>query len=486
MEEALALQHPFDSSEVVEDDVKTCIFKLLVQGPKETANKREEAIRYYSTRAEALQNEDDSLRDKLPAEQQRLIAGKRVLLLAEMCRDAGVEDDGLMDLQLAGAHLTGTSGTTGLFPSADAANPAMDDEQLMKSSRWSRRMIMGRDSTCSDPELNDEVWRITVEEVSKGWLQGPMTEDQVAKMLGPLFVISPRFGIRQSDKIRPIDDMSISMVNSAFTPSYRLELDGVDGIAVLARAMMGAISDDRRVCLQLKDGSQLIGTLRESLSLDDARTMLGRALDLDAAYKRLMVRKSSLWASVLQVRGMKGDPHLFVSQVLPFGASAAVYSFSRFSKAFQQIGSRLFGLAGSCYFDDFTQFDLAVMGCSARSTAEQFLDLVGWRYSLKEAKRIPMAANFDVLGVSVDLSSSRSGLVVLRNKESRVKQIRQEVTEIINAGTFPMAVASSLRGRLQFAESQIQSNQLVHEKLQCQGQWSETRKSSGRGYRERA
>lgn len=86
-------------------------------------------------------------------------------------------------------------------------------------------MIMGRDNTCGGPQLNDEVWRITMEEASKGWLQGPMTEAQVARMLGPLFVISPRFGIRQSDKVRPIDDMSISMVNSAFAPSYRLELD---------------------------------------------------------------------------------------------------------------------------------------------------------------------------------------------------------------------------------------------------------------------
>lgn len=145
---------------------------------------------------------------------------------------------------------------------------------------------------------------------------------------------------------------------------------------------------------------------------------------------------------------------MFMSQVLPFGASASVYSFNRFSKALQIVGSRLFSLTWTCYFDDFTQFDLAVMGDSAQNTAEGFLDLVGWKFSTKESKRSPMAQIFSVLGVTVDLTSCRSGIVVIRNKESRVAQIKHEISEIIRSRSFPPAVASSLRGRLQFAESQ--------------------------------
>ena len=116
--------------------------------------------------------------------------------------------------------------------------------------------------------------------------------------------------------------MSISLVNSSFAASYSLELDGVDGIAVLARTMAGAVTDDGRVSLKLSDGSSLEGSLHFSLDVTAARTILGRTLDLDSAYKQLLVRQSSLWSSVLQVRDCAGQPHLFLSQVLPFGASA--------------------------------------------------------------------------------------------------------------------------------------------------------------------
>lgn len=454
VEEAVQLSHPFDSSSAVTDDAKWNIFAVLVDGPEAVLRRRREALSHYAKRAVALQLEEDKLHEQLPEHRQKLVADKRTLLLAEMCRDAGVPDNGLLELQLAGTPLTGVSGSTGLFEDAEACQPAMDDVQLMKSSRWSRKMVAGRESNTMDMELNKDVWEITMKEVEKGWLQGPLSDSQVKSLVGPLYVVSPRFGLRQSDKVRPIDDMSISLVNSSFAASYSLELDGVDGIAVLARTMAGAVTDDGRVSLKLSDGSSLEGSLHFSLDVTAARTILGRTLDLDSAYKQLLVRQSSLWSSVLQVRDCAGQPHLFLSQVLPFGASAAVYSFNRFSKALQIIGSRLFSLTWTCYFDDFTQFDLAALGDSSQTTAEGFLDLVGWKFSMKDTKRCPMAASFSVLGVTVDLSASKSGIVVVRNKESRVLQIKQEIAEIIRSGSFSTAVASSLRGRLQFAESQ--------------------------------
>ena len=454
VEEALKLSHPFDSSEAVTDDIKMYIFEVLTEGPAAMATKRQKALEYYAKRAVELQEEEEKLHAQLPANRRVLVEDKRVLLLAEMCRDAGVHDDGLADLQLSGAPLTGISGATGLFSPVEQQPPAMDDTQLMKSSRWSRKMVAAKDSGVADVRLEEEVWNITMDEVKRGWLQGPLTEPQVRKELGPLYVVSPRFGLRQSDKTRPIGDMSISLVNSSFSASYLLELDGVDGVAVLARTFAGAVDDSGTVRLALSDGQVIEGELHPSLNLDEARRILGRTLDLDSAYKQLLVRQSSLWASVLQVRNPSGEPFLFISQVLPFGVSASVYCFNRFSKALQMIGARLFSLAWVCYFDDFTQFDLAAMGDSLQMTAEKFLDLVGWKYSVKEAKRKPMSPIFSVLGVDVDLSASKSGLVLVRNKESRVNQIQLEISEIVSSRAFSSATASSLRGRLQFAESQ--------------------------------
>ena len=141
-------------------------------------------------------------------------------------------------------------------------------------------MIAAKDTNMSDPDLNRDVWDITMEEVKRGWLQGPLDESKVRQALGPLFVVSPRFGLRQADKLRPIDDISISLVNSSFSASYTLELDGVDGVDVLARNFAGAVGDDHTVSLELRDGEVLQGKLHSSLSVDDARSLMGPHLKL--------------------------------------------------------------------------------------------------------------------------------------------------------------------------------------------------------------
>lgn len=163
-----------------------------------------------------------------------------------MCIDAGIDDPGLCDLQVNGTPLTGKSGKSNLFEDEDNI-PAMSDVQLMKSSRWSRKMLSKRKSQiATDLCVEAEIWKGALEESEKGWLNGPMSEQEVADKYGSLFVASPRFGLRQSDKVRPIDDMSISLVNSSFSSSYKLSLDGVDGISVLSRTFLEAVDDDRR------------------------------------------------------------------------------------------------------------------------------------------------------------------------------------------------------------------------------------------------
>lgn len=64
---------------------------------------------------------------------------------------------------------------------------------------------------------------------------------------GPLFVASPRFGLSQADKVRPIDDVSISLVHAAFASDFKLNLDGVGGIAVLARSFLESVKQDGSV-----------------------------------------------------------------------------------------------------------------------------------------------------------------------------------------------------------------------------------------------
>ena len=180
--------------------------------------------------------------------------------------------------------------------------------------------------------------------------------------------------------MRPIDDMSISLVNSSFSASYKLSLDGVDGMSFLSRIFLEAVSDDRQVSIPMPGGGCLSEVLHPSLTVDDARDLRGRTLDLEAAYKQMLVRESSLWASILLITEPGVGRCFFASEVLPFGASASVYSFNRVARAIHTIGVRLFSLTWTNYYDDFPQVDIGKAGDNSQIVAEKVLDLIGWRF----------------------------------------------------------------------------------------------------------
>ena len=112
------------------------------------------------------------------------------------------------------------------------------------------------------------------------------------------------------------------------------------------------------------------GSLHASLSIPEARDLVGRTLDLEAAYKQLVVSRRSAWASVIAVtRPSDGERLLYFSEALGFGAAAAAYGFNRFSRALCRIGCRLFKLVWTSFFDDFPHLDLSAMGSHSQDTA---------------------------------------------------------------------------------------------------------------------
>ena len=62
-----------------------------------------------------------------------------------------------------------------------------------------------------------------------------------------------------------------------------------------------AIGDDRGIMLSLNTGEKLGGILHASVTLSEARNLVGRMLDLEGAYRQLTVAPESAWASVVEV-----------------------------------------------------------------------------------------------------------------------------------------------------------------------------------------
>lgn len=191
------------------------------------------------------------------------------------------------------------------------------------------------------------------------------------------------------------------------------------------------MKDDGSISFALSNGTKLEGRLHSSLTLSDARDLVGRTLDLEAAYKQLPVSDATRWTAALKVSNVElQEDQLFVCEVLPFGASAAVYAFNRFARSLRVIGTRLFSIMWSNYFDDFPQLDIRAMRDDSQFVAEKFLSLLGWKVSAKETKRKPFAKVYEALGVQLDFSQTNFGRVCVSNKPSRIDSIDELVSSI--------------------------------------------------------
>ena len=95
---------------------------------------------------------------------------------------------------------------------------------------------------------------------------------------------------------------------------------------------------------------------------------------------------------------------------------------------------------------------------SARSTelsAAALFKLLGWIFAEEGRKCMPFDARCEALGVVFDLAASVDGVCHVTNTESRVQEISPEINRLIEQGQVFQLEAQKLRGRMQFAESQI-------------------------------
>ena len=126
-------------------------------------------------------------------------------------------------------------------------------------------------------------------------------------------------------------------------------------------------------------------------------------------------------------------------------------SFNRMARALRIIMSELFLLVNTNFFDDFCQIEIDALCKSSWETAELVMKLLGWRISTSEEKRLPFAHVFQMLGAVVDLSETCRGQIFVKNKQSRLDDIKQLVESILEKPKVPLSQIETLRGRLLYA-----------------------------------
>lgn len=254
---------------------------------------------------------------------QRILESKRTVLFKQTPGEISYPDAKVAIEMDHGFPLCGWLPASDVF-SVRVRASEFDESFLRSMARSFTARSIAATVSLEDSELDMKLWQATLEEVEEGFLTGPWDQEQLSRES----VVSPRFGLQQKNKLRPIDNFSSSHVNSAAGVQERFMVDTVDEICAMVKAWMQ------------ESGPGL--------------KLVGKTYDMRKAYRQLAVRKSHLdfaWISVWDPVSKR--PALFKMETLPFGATASVSAFLRMSQAIKVVGITCGNLVWSAFYDDF-------------------------------------------------------------------------------------------------------------------------------------
>ena len=109
--------------------------------------------------------------------------------------------------------IVGRLEASGLVEAIGGCTSPLPLEELDRKGPGLRAACLGATRASDDPELDAEVARITDDEVDKGWFLGPFTMEDLDRTL-PGRIPARRFGVRQGQKVRAIDEFSAFLHNA--------------------------------------------------------------------------------------------------------------------------------------------------------------------------------------------------------------------------------------------------------------------------------
>ena len=424
--EAVQRGHPKAFSKLVPKFLKEAIVdnfgsKLSLS---ELASARAQWFARWTKRAKELSQKEASFKAELPEHVRKILCPKRLLLWKEILQELGYEDMAVFEEISSGTKLAGEVPACGIFEKKfKSADLTID--QLASMGLSDRRKNFHRCASSGDSEIDMAVYEKTLEEVSMGWAKGPISYDKLPAGA----VLSRRFGLRQPGKVRLIDDLTGSKVNSTVQTSESPKPQSVDYIGAM---------------------------LLQALQLEGGLELRGRTYDLKSAYKQLAVAQSSLdFAYVVVFNPHSRQPEIFQLLAAPFGATRSVYSFLRIIHSVWYIGVAALKIVWSHFFDDFVVFCKAGHESYTGNTVELLFKLLGWKFAEDGEKAMEFSKVFTALGVQLQLSGASRGSVEFANTEKRKAELLDTISNILTKGSLTLVEAQKLRGRMQFMDGQL-------------------------------
>ena len=425
MHEAVKNGHPKSFAKLVPSILLEAVKRNCCQNPSASDLARERTSWFirWTKRAGELATEERALKACLEDHVRRILEPKRLLLWKEILVELEYPDCEVFEF-LEGTHLVGEVPVCGVFEKR--FKPAeLTVQQLSAKSGAEKRKNFHRCCSSGDPEVDVTVYEKTLEEVHLGWARGPISFEDLPETA----ILSRRFGLRQPGKVRLIDDLSGSSVNSTVQTAESPKPQNVDYIGA---------------------------TLLQFLQLLSGQGIVGRTYDLKSAYKQLAVAPSSLeFAYVVVFNPNTRKPEVFQLLAAPFGATRSVYSFLRIIHSVWYIGVVALHLPWSHFFDDFVVFCKSGLAVNTGQTVEMLFRLLGWKYAVEGDKATAFSTSFTALGVDINLSGAARGSVEFANTAKRKAELSSTISGLLSKGTMSVNEAQKLRGRMQFMDGQL-------------------------------
>ena len=441
---ARGLDHPFDRL-AGDDSLKAAVLFVATNPFQKVIDTWKSSIAHWRRRAALLEPRERELHAAMHPAVAGVVQGKRLHLFREMLRSFEFPNaDFLVDSMAAGFKIVGDLPDTGVFVQKPRprGTPVRD---LWRDARERQRTVLGSVRASGDSDLDAKVTATTQDELRRGWLAGPFTAEQLDRDLG-LWLPAKRFGIRQGQDVRAIDDFSVAGHNGATTTGESIDMGGVDHVASLSRMLMQA-TPGQPMELQLDDGSTIGGFVPKGGRPEDYQ-LVGKEWDLKKAYRQLAVSPAHACFSVIAAWDAEaGQARLYRQSVLAFGAISSVHHFCWVARALVACLLNLFAFPVTHYVDNFPVITYDGLAPAAQAFLDDFFDLLGW----VTKEQVPFEKSFVCLGVVFRFGQCLG----VTNKPERLADLAAELAILNRHRQLPAPLAARIRGRLGFARAQV-------------------------------
>ena len=239
-------------------------------------------------------------------------------------------------------------------------------------------------------------------------------------------VIAKRFGLKQGQKIRVIDDCSVCGLNSTVGLREKIRIHNIDQLATMMA----------HSC---------------NIARGPHPKVVGRTYDLKFAYKQFPISEEARRLLRIAVHEPgREEPQLMGLDVLPFGAVASVAAFLRISMAVWFIGIRCLGIYWSAFYDDYSVVCRSELASNTAWACESLFKLLGLRFAQDGSKATPFDSKFKMLGLVVDLTESHLGIMSICHTAERGSELTSAVDKVLADKFLSVKDAERLRGRMIF------------------------------------